>query len=122
MEIPFVSFYKVADFVTHQIRKSPYRTQTATTDTRPPLVASQYGNGLPDRLTDTGFEFHVREICCVTLTAKTIWRSQQLFSRYLDYSKMENYHLQPKKRVILEYQISVEDPKGGGRGRRGYKY
>ena len=42
MEIPFVPFYKVADSVTQQIRNFPYKTQTATTGTRPPLVASQY--------------------------------------------------------------------------------
>ena len=42
MEIPFVSFYKVADSVMQQIHNCPYKTQTATTATRPRLVASQY--------------------------------------------------------------------------------
>ena len=42
MEIPFVSFYKIADSVMQQICNCPYKTQTATTGARPPLVASQY--------------------------------------------------------------------------------
>ena len=42
MKIHFVSFYEVADSVTQQIHNCPYKTQTATTGTRPPLVASQY--------------------------------------------------------------------------------
>ena len=41
----FISFYKVADSVTKQIRNYRYKTQTAITGTRPPLVASQYGSG-----------------------------------------------------------------------------
>ena len=44
MAIPFVSFYKVADFVTQQIRYCPFKTQTATTGTQPPLVASQFNS------------------------------------------------------------------------------
>ena len=40
--IPFVSFYKIAESVTQQIRHCPCPTKTATTGTRPPLVASQY--------------------------------------------------------------------------------
>ena len=42
MKIPFVSFSNVADSVKKQIRNCPYKAQTATTGTRPPLVASQY--------------------------------------------------------------------------------
>ena len=42
MVIPFVSLYKTADSVRQQIRDCPYKTQTAITGTRPPLVASQY--------------------------------------------------------------------------------
>ena len=42
VRIPFVSFYKIANSVTHQIRNCPRKTQTATTGTRSPLLASQY--------------------------------------------------------------------------------
>ena len=38
--IPFVSFHKIAESVLQQIRNCPYKTQTAITGTRPPLVAS----------------------------------------------------------------------------------
>ena len=42
MRFLFVSFYKIAESVTQQIRNWPCKkTQTATTGTRPPLVASQ---------------------------------------------------------------------------------
>ena len=42
--IPIVSFYKIAESVTQQIRSCPCPTKTAITGTRPPLVASQYSS------------------------------------------------------------------------------
>ena len=39
--IPFVSFDKTAESLTQQIHNCPGPTKTATTGTRPPLVASQ---------------------------------------------------------------------------------
>ena len=42
IRISFVSFYKIAESVTQQIRNWPCKTQTATIGTRPLLVASQY--------------------------------------------------------------------------------
>ena len=40
--VSFVSFYKQAKSMSQQMRNCVCKTQTATTGTRPPLVASQY--------------------------------------------------------------------------------
>ena len=42
VHVSFVSFYKQAKSVRQQMRNCVCKTQTATTGTRPPLVASQY--------------------------------------------------------------------------------
>ena len=42
--VSFVSFYKQAKSVLQQMRNCVCKTQTATTGTRPPLVASQYNS------------------------------------------------------------------------------
>ena len=42
VEISFVSVFKIAESVTQQIRTCPYETQTASTGTRLPLIASQF--------------------------------------------------------------------------------
>ena len=44
--VSFVSFDKQAKFVSQQMRNCVCKTQTATTGTRPPLVASQYMKGI----------------------------------------------------------------------------
>ena len=43
MGVSFVTVYKMAEPVAQQMRNCVCKTQTATTGTRPPLVASQYG-------------------------------------------------------------------------------
>ena len=40
--VSFVTVYKMAESVAQQMRNCVCKTQTATTGTRPPLVASQY--------------------------------------------------------------------------------
>ncbi|MEW8546756.1 MAG: reverse transcriptase domain-containing protein, partial [Candidatus Thiodiazotropha sp.] len=70
-----------------------------------------YGNGLLDRLTDMGLGFHLGEICCVAPTAaddmaiaaSSLHELQRLITTSVDYSKMERYHLQPNKSVILAF-------------------
>ena len=42
MGVSFVTVYKMAEPVAQQMRNCVCKTQTATTGTRPPLVASQY--------------------------------------------------------------------------------
>ena len=42
MGVSFVTVYKMAESVAQQMRNCVCKTQTATTGTRPPLVASQY--------------------------------------------------------------------------------
>ena len=42
VSVSFDSFYKMAEAVSQQMRNCVCKTQTATTGTRPPLVASQY--------------------------------------------------------------------------------
>ena len=42
MGVSFVTVYKMAESVARQMRNCVCKTQTATTGTRPPLVASQY--------------------------------------------------------------------------------
>ena len=66
-EIPFTSFYKVADSVTQQIRICLYKTQMATTGTRSPLVPSQYSClyyavGLKKKNNDFGLYFRYKGV------------------------------------------------------------
>ena len=56
----FVSFYQQAKSVSQQMRNCVYKTQTATTGTRPPLVASQYRIPILPKHVEQKMEFCIK--------------------------------------------------------------
>ena len=87
MGVSFVTVYNMAEPVAQQMRNCVCKTQTATTGTRPPLVASQYSrrnslriSGIPETVNEDTDKavLHVAETMGVSISPSEIDRSHRL--------------------------------------------
>ena len=95
MGVSFVTVYKMAESVVQQMRNCVCKTQTATTGTRPPLVASQYIKTLSNVFCD------VLETCL-----KRKFVSRETRTLHICFPSQEGFILKLKNLLLLEHFLS----------------